>query len=185
MTTKDALDILVPQMEEHLASLKIGYDAPIPFDNWAAMGDLTRDRLHGGLRTHYPELLARYFDALSKRRTNIKKALAKVKTPSYANLAGIAEKFGVTPKDLQRRARYYGHKVKAGPVIDPEKIARVAKVGMTIRELAEAAGCKFATMQCARSSGRLKPFIDFKLVERTHAKGGTRLMIVSAIRIPK
>jgi hypothetical protein len=185
MTKKAVLDRLVPQMEEHLASLKIGYDAPIPFDNWAAMEDLTRDKLHGGLRTHYPELLGRYFDALRKRRSNIKKALAKVPTPSYANLASIAKKFGVTPKDLQRRARYYGYKVKVGPIIDPERIARVAKVGMTVRELADAAGCKFATMQCARSSGRLKSVIDFKLVERTTPRGGTRLMIVSSIRIPK
>ncbi len=185
MTRKAVLDRLAPQMEEHLASLKIGYDAPIPFDNWAAMEDLTRDKLHSGLRTHYPELLARYFDALNKRRTNIKKALYRIRVPSYANLAGIAEKFGITPKDLQRRARYYGRKVKTGPVISPEKIARAAKIGMTVRELAEASGCKFATLQSARCSGRLKNFIDFKMVERSTPKCGMRLMIVSAIRIPK
>ncbi len=186
MTTREILEGIVPQMEEHLSSLKIGYDVAIPLDNWAAIGGLTRDRMYSGLKHNHPDLFHRYRYALQKRRANIKRAILKVPSPSYKYLTDLSKKFGMTPKELQRTARYYGRRVKSELVIDPKRIARVAKLGMTVRQLAEAAGCKFGSVQSARSMGRLEPFVIFKLAKGPNAKGvECSRMVVSSIRIPK
>lgn len=96
---------LLPEMRAHLASLR-HCDRPIPLDNWAIMVGRTYGQMRTALQHVDPVFLRAYIDHRLNHRLSLERELKALKVYTSQYTKPIAEKYGVTQKDIRRiRAR--------------------------------------------------------------------------------
>jgi hypothetical protein len=116
----------------------------IRLDNWAAMADMTyREFFEQGRRQPYAPILKRYFAASRAWHEAIHDALREVGINDITHIKEIAERFGAHVKTVRNKAARLGlasstRKQK----ISVSRCQEVAQLGMTLDELADAAGYK-------------------------------------------
>jgi hypothetical protein len=119
-------------------------EPPIRLDNWAAMADMTyRDFFERGRRKPYASILRRYFAASRAWHEAIHTALREAGVNDIVYIREIAARFGALEKTVRNKAQRLGlpsstRKQK----ISIKRCLEVAKLGMTLDELANAAGYK-------------------------------------------
>jgi hypothetical protein len=116
----------------------------IRLDNWAAMADMTyREFFSIGRRKPYAPVLKRYFAAIRAWRDAVHAALHDIGVNDITYLREVAAHFGVPEKTIRGKAQRLGlAPSNKKQKISVERCLEVAKVGMTLDELAAASGYK-------------------------------------------
>jgi len=173
---------LLHELREHIA------DTPrtsklIPLDNWAAMAGLTKGRFVYALQMEDQALYDEYQKRLSEYFQELHDALMAAPSSRLCDLESIAEKYQVARESLQAVARRLGRNAPSRKTILAEKIAKVAKVGMTVKELAAAAGLHAGSLKSAKNLGRLQGFLEFEVALRRYPSGArTPVCVVSWVK---
>ena len=101
----DDVAALLPEMREYLAQTK-RTEMPMSLDNWAAMVGRSYSQMRTALQHLDPVLLRAYLNHRRKHRLAVENALKKLKVYTSTYTKPIAEKYGLTQKDMRRiRAR--------------------------------------------------------------------------------
>ena len=172
---------LLPEMREHLASLK-PTERPISLDNWAAMVD----RTYSQMRVAMKHLDNKFLDAYLEHRKNyyrmIDNDLKKLKDYTVHYTKPIMEKYGLTLKDIQRMRYRLGLKCAPKYSRNAERAMKVIKVGMTLMDVAAAAGMSLDQVQGLCSRGHLQKFVDLAY-ERRPVRNGNNQRVRVIVRI--
>lgn len=170
---------LLPEMREHLASLK-PTERPISLDNWAAMVGRTYYQMRVALK-HLDEAFAVAY--IAHRRNYYKlidQELLSLKDYTIKYTRPIMEKYGLKLKDVQRMRYRLGLYCKPKYSRNTEQVMRVIKPGMTLREAADAAGMRREQLQGLCSRGHLQKFVELTYEKRLCPNGAMQRVTVIA-----
>jgi hypothetical protein len=170
---------LLPEMREHLASLK-PHQRPISLDNWAAMVDRTYGEMRTALQHLDKAFLRAYID---HRKTYFKLIEDELKAlPDFIvkYTRPIMEKYDISLKDTQRIRRRLGLHCSPRRSRNTEHALKFIKAGMTLTEVAEAAGMTLNQMQGLCNRGHLQDFVELAYEKRLCRNGAMQRVVVIA-----
>jgi hypothetical protein len=162
-------------------------EPPIRLDNWAAMADMTyRDFFERGRRNPYAPILKRYFAASRAWHEAIHDALREAGINDIVYIRGIAERFGALEKTVRNKAQRLGlpsstRKQK----ISIRKCLAVAQLGMTLGELADAAGYKKHSLANLIPRDRFNGKISFDLRWTETPRGRRKRLVIVKLKRKK
>lgn len=173
---------LLPEMREHLASLKPN-ERPISLDNWAAMVDRTYSQMRVAMSHLDKDFLSAYIEHRKNYFRMIEHDLKKLKDYTVTYTRPIMEKYGVTLKDLQRIRNRLGLKCAPKYSRNAERAMKVIKVGMTLMDVAAASGMSLDQVQGLCSRGHLQKFVELTFERRTMCNGANqRVRVIARIK---
>lgn len=161
---------LLSEIREHLAETPTTA-RPIPLDNWAAMVGLTKGCFVYGLRMEDLGLYKEYQSRLESHFQEVRAAVMAAPSSKISDLISISEKYQITCEALQAIARRLGRSAPSRKTILPEAIVKVARVGMTVKELAAAAGLHPGSLKSAKNLGAFNGFLEFETAMLTYPSG--------------
>lgn len=173
---------LLPEIRQHLNECP-GTSKLIPLDNWAAMLGLTKGSFYYTLKNEDPVFFRQYVDGLAGYYARLRELVMSAKTTSASDLSNIMVAYDVSFDTLQAIARRNGRHAPSRKTITGEKVAAVAKVGMTVKDLAAAAGLHAGSLKSAKNLGRLDGFVEFEQVLKAYPGGSAnRVAVVSWVK---
>lgn len=178
----EAVIALLPEMREHLAKLK-PTERPISLDNWAAMADRTYNQMRIALTSLDKEFLRAYVGHRRNYYRMIEEELKQLPDYTIKYTRPLIEKYGLKLKDVQRIRGRLGLKCSPKYSRNTERVMQVIKVGMTLTEVAAAAGMTLDQVQGLCSRGHLQKFVSLTFEQRTCRNGAKqRVRVISGIK---
>lgn len=173
---------LLPEMREHLAKLK-PTERPISLDNWAAMVNRTYNQMRIALTSLDKEFLRAYVEHRRNYYRMIDEELRQLPDYTVKYTRPLLEKYGLKLKDVQRIRSRLGLKCAPKYSRNTEQVMRVIKVGMTLTELATAAGMSLDQVQGLCSRGHLQKFVELGFEYRRCRNGNNqRVRVITHIK---
>jgi hypothetical protein len=182
--SRSAIRPFLKEMVKHLEETPF-VEKPIPLDNWAVMAGLTKGSFIFALRAEDIELYNTYRNRLAKYYSDVRADVLAAQSSRLCDLESVSEKYSLTTLALQAIARRLGRSAPSRKTILAEKICKVAKLGMTVKQLAAAAGMHPGSLKSAKNLGRLDGAVEFEVRPLlTPAGGKTRAAVICWIKEP-
>lgn len=170
---------LLPEMREHLASLE-PHQRPISLDNWAAMVDRTYNQMRVALQHLDKDFLKAYIEHRRNYYQLVDNELKSLKDYTVKYTRPILEKYGLKLKDITRMRNRLGLKCKPKYSRNTERVMKFIKEGMTLMDLAEAAGMTLDQVQGLCNRGHLQEFVELAYEKRLCRNGAMQRVVVIA-----
>jgi hypothetical protein len=159
--SREIVSKMLPEIAQHLDETPTTAKL-VPLDNWAAMAGITKGRFVYAFKMEDEELYNKYRFRLKKYIEDLQNLLLKAESTSFKHLQSISEIYDMPLDALQAIARRLGRSAPSRRTIFGEKLAAVAKVGMTIGELAKVANLNAGSLKSAKNLGKIEDFVKFE-----------------------
>ena len=170
---------LLPEMREHLASLQ-PHERPISLDNWAAMVGRTYSEMRTAMQHLDYDFLRAYIEHRKNYYRLIDNDLKKLRDYTVRYTRPIMQKYGLTLKDIRRMRTRLNLKCAPKYSRNTEHAMQFIKQGMTLTQVAEAAGMTLSQIQGLCHRGHLQKFVDLAFEKRLCRNGAVQRVLVIA-----
>ena len=161
---------LLPEMREYFAGIP-PHERPMSLDNWAAMVGRTYVGMRVALRHLDKDFLAAYIAHRKRFYRLLEEELLALPDYTAQYTTPIREKYGVTKKDMLRIRARLGLRCAPKKSYTAAQLVKFIKVGMTIAEIAEAAGMTMKRVKSLANDSHLDPYVEFHKEKRLCRNG--------------
>lgn len=175
----DDVAAMLPEMKEHLASLQ-PYERAISLDNWAAMVGRTYSQLRVAMKYLDKTFLKAYTDHRREYYRLIESELKALPDFTIKYTQPVMDKYGLKRKDVQRVRLRLNLKCAAKYSRGAERVQPFLQPGLSLMDVAEAAGMHLYQVQGLLNRGHLDKYAEFSHAKRLCRNGRNQRVVVVA-----